>query len=216
MAIDLEQLRAKRPLARSFYIDDDVVQISQNLLGKILVSQINGQLTAGRIVETEAYRAPDDQASHAANNRRTQRTETMYQIGGTAYIYLIYGLHHLFNVVTGPEDTPHAVLIRGLEPLIGIDKMLERRRLSKVKTQLSAGPGVLSQALGINKAFDTIDLTTINSPIWITSDAYLLKKTDIETGTRVGVAYAGIDAYRPWRFSIKNNPWVSKGKGLVK
>lgn len=181
-----------------------------------MISQINGHFTAGRIVETEAYRAPEDQASHAANNLRTKRTETMFQIGGTAYIYLIYGLHHLFNVVTGPEDTAHAVLIRGVEPLLGLDQMLERRRLSKVKTQLSAGPGVLSQALGINKSFDRLDLTLPDGPIWITADQYSLKKPDIEVGTRVGVAYAGADAYRPWRFSIKNNPWVSKGKGLVK
>lgn len=127
-----------------------MVQVSQDLLGKILVNQVDGHLTAGRIVETKAYRAPEDQASHAANNRRTDQTETMFLLGGTAYIYLIYGLHHLFNVVTGPKDMAHAVLIRGLEPLVGLDQMLKRRGLKLPKTQLSAGPGVflLKQPLG--------------------------------------------------------------------
>jgi DNA-3-methyladenine glycosylase len=203
-------------LPRSFYSSLDVVQISKNLLGKILVSHINETWTAGRIVETEAYRAPDDQACHAANNRRTTRTETMFHQGGTAYIYLCYGIHHLFNVVTGPAEEAHAVLIRGLEPIFGIEQMLERRGLPKLKTQLSAGPGVLSQALGIKRQYDTCDLTQKTSPIWITADDFQLKTTELLIGTRVGVAYAGEDAYRPWRFSIQNNPWVSKGQGLVR
>lgn len=200
-------------LDRSFYLDADVVAIAQALLGKVLVTCFDGSLCAARIVETEAYRAPDDQASHAANNRRTARTETMFKPGGHAYVYLVYGLHHLFNVVTYREGAAHAVLVRAVEPLSGLSLMLERRGFTSVKTQLTAGPGVLSKAMGIFRQHDGTDLCAMDSPIWLADDGFRLSPQKIQTGTRVGVDYAGADALRPWRFSIRNNDWVSKARG---
>lgn len=141
-------------LPESFFQSTDVVAVAKQLLGKVVVTHINEGLTKGRIVETEAYRAPDDRACHAWNNRRTKRTETMFARGGTAYVYLCYGIHHLFNVVTGPEGTAHAVLIRGIEPLYNLDLMLSRRNMEQVRPQLSGGPGVLSKALGITTDLD--------------------------------------------------------------
>lgn len=200
-------------LARSFYTRSDVVAISRDLLGKVLVTELDHQICAARIVETEAYRAPDDQACHAANHRRTARTETMYLEGGHAYIYLIYGIHHLFNVVTFVKEEAHAVLIRAVEPLSGLDQMMERRGFTSVKTQLTAGPGVLSRAMGLHRQFDGVDLCDPSGKIWIADDGFRLPPKNITIGTRVGVSYAGEDAFRPWRFSIKDNPWVSKAKG---
>lgn len=203
------------PLDRSFYTGPDVVGIAQSLLGKVLISHFDQQICAARIVETEAYRAPDDQACHAANNRRTPRTETMFKEGGHAYVYLIYGLHHLFNVVTNQAESAHAVLIRALAPLSGISTMLERRGFSTIKTQLTAGPGVLSKAMGIHIEHDGMDLCAKESPIKIVADGVRITPKDIQTGTRVGVGYAGKDALRPWRFSIRDHAWVSKAKGSV-
>jgi len=200
-------------LTRCFYTSADVVAVAKKLLGKVLVTQFDQQICAARVVETEAYRAPDDQACHAANNRRTARTETMFKAGGHAYVYLVYGLHHLFNVVTYREEAAHAVLIRAVEPLSGIATMLERRGFTSVKTQLTAGPGVLSKAMGIYRRHDGSDLCAADSPIWLVEDGHRLAPKNIQTGTRVGVDYAGADALRPWRFSIRGNTWVSKAKG---
>lgn len=200
-------------LERPFFVRDAVTEIAQALLGKILVTAIAGQPCAARIVETEAYRAPDDQACHAANNRRTPRTETMFKTGGHAYVYLVYGMHHLFNVVTAREGVAHAVLIRAVEPHSGLTTMLKRRGYTSVKPQLTAGPGVLSQALGICRQHDGIDLCAPQSPIWLADDGWHTSPEMIQTGTRVGVDYAGADALRPWRFSLRNHPWVSKAKG---
>lgn len=177
----------------------------------MLVTKIGGQRTSGRIVETEAYRGATDRASHAWNNRRTKRTEIMYGHGGVAYVYLCYGIHHLFNVVTNVKDVPHAVLIRALEPVEGIDTMLWRCGKQKVDTTLTAGPGSLSKALGITTALTGESLS--GDVLWI-EDALPVPKAQIVAGTRVGVAYAMDDAYLPYRFSVRGNPWVSKGKGL--
>jgi len=200
-------------LERSFFVHDAVTEIAKALLGKILVTTVTGQPCTARIVETEAYRAPDDQACHAANNRRTARTETMFKTGGHAYVYLVYGMHHLFNVVTAREGIAHAVLIRAVEPCSGLNTMLKRRRYTSVKPQLTAGPGVLSQALGISRQHNGIDLCAPQSPIWLADDGWHTSQEMIQTGTRVGVDYAGADALRPWRFSLRNHPWVSKAKG---
>lgn len=201
------------PLPESFFLDEDVVAQARRLLGKILVTEIDGHLCRARIVETEAYRAPDDRACHAWNNRRTPRTEAMFARGGHTYVYLCYGIHHLFNVVTGPEDMAHAVLVRGVEPLENTATMLQRRRHQKVTPQLTAGPGVLSQALGITTRLSGIDLSRGEAPIWLEQDAFDLHERAIRAGTRVGVASAGDDALRPWRFSIRDNPWVSPRLG---
>jgi DNA-3-methyladenine glycosylase len=155
-----------RILPLSFYVRNDVVQISRELLGKFLVTYINGKITSGMIVETEAYRASDDKACHAYNMRRTARTEVMFAEGGKAYIYLCYGIHHLFNVVTGPKDNAQAVLIRAVEAIDNIPLMMQRRGREKAGPQLTAGPGVLSKALGIttsspNKLFPVPELVLI-------------------------------------------------------
>lgn len=198
-------------LPEDFYTRKHVVQIAKELLGKVLVTNFEGERTAGMIVETEAYAGVGDKASHAYGGRRTARTETMYSRGGVAYVYLCYGIHHLFNVVTNAEDIPHAVLIRAVEPLEGVDIMLMRRNKPKLTPQLTAGPGAMSQALGINTGHTGLSL---NTHIIIEDRGIKIKPREIIAGTRVGVAYAEEDAYMPYRFWIKGNPYVSKGRGL--
>ncbi len=196
----------------SFYQRDDVVKIARELLGKVLVTRIGGELTAGMITETEAYAGVGDRASHAFGGRRTSRTEIMYAPGGVAYVYLCYGIHHLFNVVTHDKDVPHAILIRGVEPLDGIDIMLERRKKERLDPTLTAGPGALSEALGIRT--EHTGLSLLGDTIYIEDRGIKVPKKDIVAATRVGVAYAREDALRPYRFYIGGNRFVSKGKGL--
>ena len=198
-------------LKKAFYQREDVVQIAKELLGKIIVTNIEGVITSGRIVETEAYAGAQDKASHAFGYRRTPRTEIMYAPGGVAYVYLCYGIHHLFNIVTHKKDIPHAVLIRAVAPLEGINTMLNRRGMSQLNNRLTSGPGSMSKALGILTSHSGLDLQ--NSIITIHDNEPVLEK-DIIVGTRVGVAYAQEDALLPYRFFIKGNPYVSKAKGL--
>jgi DNA-3-methyladenine glycosylase len=199
-------------LPESFYSRTDVVLIAKELLGKVLVTEIDGIRTAGMITETEAYAGETDKASHAYGGRRTRRTEVMYMHGGAAYVYLCYGIHHLFNVVTNVQDIPHAVLIRAVEPLEGIDTMLVRRRKEKLQPSLTAGPGAMSMALGIDTIHTGLSLQ--GQSIYIEDRGIKIKSKDIVAATRVGVAYALDDALRPYRFYIKGNAYVSKGKGL--
>lgn len=196
-------------LPRPFYTQENVVQISQELLGKYLVTNFKGKITSGKIVETEAYRAPDDKACHAYNNRRTNRTEVMFAEGGTAYVYLCYGIHHLFNVVTAKKDMAHAVLIRALEPVDNIETMLKRRKMKKLKRRISAGPGTLSQALGITTRWTGIDMTAKNSPVWIEDRDNEILPKNIIASPRVGVDYAKECAAWPWRFRVKDSKWTS-------
>ena len=199
-------------LPESFYTRKDVVKIAQELLGKVLVTNIDGIYTSGIIVETEAYAGAADKASHAHGNRRTKRTEIMFWQGGMAYVYLCYGIHHLFNVVTNVRDVPHAVLIRAVEPLEGIEHMLERRGKEMLTPSLTAGPGAMSMALGIHTSQTGKSL--LSNEIYIEDRGFRIPSKDIVTSTRVGVAYAQDDAYLPYRFSIRGNKYVSKGKGL--
>ena len=199
-------------LQESFYTREDVVVIAKELLGKVLVTKINGEHTSGMIVETEAYFGSTDKASHAFGNRRTSRTEIMYRKGGVAYVYLCYGIHHLFNIVTNVEDVPHAVLIRAVEPIEGIEYMLERRRKKMLQPSLTAGPGALSMALGIHTRQSGLEL--YSHEIWLEDRGIEIEVKDIIASTRVGVAYAKEDALLPYRFFIKGNKYVSKGKGL--
>lgn len=192
----------------SFYTRPDVVQISRELLGKYLLTEIGGVRTGGKIVETEAYSGRNDKACHSHLGRRTSRTEIMYHQGGVAYVYLTYGIHNLFNIVTNSEGLADAVLIRAIEPLEGIEEMLLRRGLPNVEKRLTAGPGVMSQALGISREQYGEPLT--GHTIWVENRNEEVKEEDILARPRVGVGYAGEDALLPWRFSIKNNPWVSK------
>ncbi|TVQ15912.1 MAG: DNA-3-methyladenine glycosylase [Balneolaceae bacterium] len=194
-------------LEKSFYLNPDVVDVSRRLLGKVLVTTFNGIVTAGKIVETEAYAGVDDRASHAFGSRRTDRTRIMYAAGGVCYVYLCYGIHHLFNVITSCENVPHAVLIRALEPLNGIDVMLNRRGLQKVQRNLTGGPGLLSSAMGISTSHNGTDLT--GHSIWIEDRHIPVDSSDIICSSRVGVHYAGDDARKPWRFRLKDNPFTS-------
>lgn len=195
-------------LCPQFYLSEDVTALSQSLLGKYLVTELNGQRTAGMIVETEAYRGTTDKASHAYNNRRTSRTETMYQQGGVGYIYLCYGIHHLFNIVTASENIPHAILIRAIEPKEGLSSMLKRRKMTTIEYRLCSGPGTLTQALGITIQLDGCCLNT--GPIGVEDHGIHFSNNEIIASPRVGIAYAQEHALLPWRFRIKHNPWAGK------
>lgn len=187
-------------LSRDFYLQDDVVALARTLIGKVLFTYIDGRLTAGIITETEAYAGVVDKASHAYGGRRTNRTETMYAQGGTGYVYLCYGIHHLFNIVTNVEGTPHAVLIRGVKPLKGIDIIRERRKFPKNDKLLSAGPGTVSQALGILTKHDHTDL--LGNTIWIEDHGIVVPNDKVKITPRIGVDYAGEDAKLPYRFFV--------------
>lgn len=195
-------------LPESFYLRSDVVQIARELLGKILITNFNSKITSGIIVETEAYQGITDRASHAWNGRRTARTEIMYAQGGTAYIYLCYGIHSLFNVVTNQEGTPHAVLIRALEPLEGIDLMIKRRKMKLAEARITSGPGSLSKALGIH--FSDTGENLRGKKIWIEDHGIKIPMEKIISTKRVGVDYAGVDANLPYRFLIKGQKNISR------
>jgi DNA-3-methyladenine glycosylase len=187
-----------KKLSAEFYKDKDVVKLSKQLLGKVLCSFIDKQYTSGIITETEAYEGIIDKASHAYNNRRTARTEIMFGEGGKSYVYLCYGIHHLFNVVTNEEDHPHAVLVRAIEPLDGIDIILQRRKKASPSKDLTVGPGKVSEALGIKTKHTGLELT--GDVIWIEDRGIKVNEKDITAGPRVGVDYAGDHALWPYRF----------------
>jgi DNA-3-methyladenine glycosylase len=196
-------------LKRDFYTRADTLRVARELLGKrLVVPSETGARVAGRIVETEAYLGAGDRAAHSYGGRRTARTETMYGVGGTAYVFFVYGMHHQFNVVTGPAGLPHVVLVRAVEPEEGVDVMKERRPVAKER-ELTDGPGKLCRALGIDLTFDGEDLTT-GRRIWLEEAGVRLKPAEIATGPRVGIDYAGEDALRPWRFWVKGNEFVSR------
>lgn len=183
-------------LPRSYYLGGDVIAIARDLLGKVLVTDLDGRLTAGIISETEAYAGAGDRASHAYDGRRTRRNEVMFAEGGSAYVNLCYGIHHLFNVVTNSADIPHAVLIRAIHPLEGLDLMRERRGSGKRLS--TGGPGTLTQALGIRTAHNGTDLT--GDTIRIEDRSIDVPSNIVITGPRIGVDYAGADALLPYRF----------------
>ncbi|MCD9615692.1 DNA-3-methyladenine glycosylase [Chryseobacterium gleum] len=195
-------------LPRSYYSNPDVLFLAKDLLGKVLFTEIDGETTAGIIVETEAYFGVKDKASHAYGGRRTDRTETLYSHGGVSYVYLCYGIHHLFNVVTSVEDEPHAVLVRAVEPLIGKEIMELRRNMPATKPSISAGPGSAAKALGIDRSFNRKKLT--ENEIWIEDHGIAYRPDEIIAGPRIGVAYAEEDAFLPLRFFVKGNKYVSK------
>jgi DNA-3-methyladenine glycosylase len=200
-------------LNKDFFLQEDVVQAAKSLLGKKIFTRFEGEITGGIIVETEAYRGVDDRASHAFPMKRTLRTETMFMEGGQAYVYLCYGLHHLFNVVTGREGNPDAVLIRAIEPIYGLAEM-QKRRGPKIKgIKISSGPACLTMALAIDSSINKTNLCNSDC-IWL-EEGLQVTESEIAETTRVGVGYAGEDANRLWRFYLKNNLWVSsKPKNL--
>jgi len=189
--------------------DTDVVQLSQNLLGYKLCTVVDGLQTSGIIVETEAYRGPEDKASHAYKGRRTNRTEVIFQEGGISYVYLCYGIHHLFNVVSGPADTAHAILVRALEPVSGLEIMRLRRGDTIPVSQLTNGPGKLCQALGITRELNGLELDkSSDNAIWI-EEGIDIPHSHIIHAKRIGVDYADEWKEKMWRFYIKDNPHVS-------
>ncbi len=197
-----------RKLAREFYTRADTLQIAQDLLGKILVvPTATGERVSGMIAETEAYCGVEDKAAHSYGNRRTKRTETMFAVGGTVYIFFIYGMYFQFNVVVGTMGTPHAVLIRAVAPLEGIEIMRERRGSQTKDTNLTSGPGKLCIALGIDKSFNDEDL--LGRRIWL-EDGASITPDEISCGRRVGIDYAEEYAEKPWRFWLKNNRFISR------
>lgn len=185
-------------LGAEFYGRGDVVTISRELIGKVLCTRIDGVLTSAIICETEAYAGVEDRASHAFGGRRTKRTEPMFGPGGRAYVYLCYGIHHLFNVVTAGLGTPHAVLVRAAVPEDGVATMLGRRGKERADRSLMGGPGTLSRALGINTAMTGTDLS--GARIWIEDRGIEVDSASLRAGPRVGVDYAGSDATLPYRF----------------
>jgi DNA-3-methyladenine glycosylase len=199
-----------KKLGLSFYNRDDVVQIARDLLGMVLTTTFDGAVTSGRIVETEAYAGVIDRASHAYGERRTARTSIMYEKGGFAYVYLCYGIHHLFNVVTNRENIPHAILIRAVEPIEGISVMLRRTKKKLLDYTLTKGPGNVSRALGITTANTGESL--LGDELFIADDGYKVSSKMIVATPRIGVDYAGEDALLPYRFILKDNPYVSGKK----
>ena len=195
-------------LPRSFY-EEDVLAVAKNLLGKVLVHDTPEGMTSSRIVETEAYRGPEDSAAHSARGRRTARVEPMYGEKGHAYIYFIYGMHWCFNVTAGATPgKPEAVLVRALEPVGGIELMAKRRGTQNV-ANLSNGPGKLCMAMSLTGAKTKADLT--KPPLFI-AEAQTVPQECILATTRIGVDYAGEWKNKPWRFYIKDNSFVSARK----
>jgi DNA-3-methyladenine glycosylase len=190
-------------LDESFYLRSDVVKIAKELLGKTVFTNIRGKVTSGRIVETEAY-SQKERGCHAFKGM-TERNKVMFEAGGVAYVYLCYGVHHLFNVVTNVEGVADAVLIRALEPLTGEKFMLQRMK-AKSSQRISSGPGKLAKALGIDRSFNGKYLGS--EDVWVEDAGMRVNK--IKASERIGLDYAGRDALLPWRFTIQGNPWVSK------
>lgn len=202
----VDQLLDKR-LPRSFYARDSVTEVAKDLVGTFLCTYKDDELSVGRITETEAYSGRDDKACHANNNLRTQRTEVMYGPPGHAYVYLCYGIHYLFNVVTNRENLADAVLIRSIEPTHGFQTIAKRRNVNWVEPKTVNGPGKLTQAMGIDLGDNRADLTGIH--IWISKDLSVFNG-DIDTSTRIGVDYADEDAHKPWRFTETDSKWLSR------
>lgn len=187
-------------LEKHFYLRENVIVVARDLLGKVLCSNIDGCVTKAIITETEAYAGIEDRGSHAYGGRRTPRTEPMFAEGGIAYVYLCYGIHHLFNVVTGRRDNPLAVLVRAGLPLTGVDEMLTRRGRGQADKKLLAGPGSLSRALGIRTELSGTSLA--GGSIWIEDHGIEIADAAIAVGPRVGVDYAAEDAALPYRFVV--------------
>lgn len=198
-----------RKLPRKFYSGTGTVQIARDLLGKLLVvPDLSGRRVSGMIVETEAYLGAEDRGAHSYGGRRTARNEVMYGLAGHVYVFFVYGMYYQFNVVTGPVDHPHAILVRGVEPVEGIEIMRERRGVKiKKDRDLTSGPGKLAIAFGIDRTLNGGDL--LGERCWL-ENYRAFTDTDITSGPRIGIDYAGEYALKPWRFWLKGNIFVSK------
>lgn len=194
-------------LPREFYLRSDVLTVAKELPGKLLVVRgDDGERVSGKIVEVEAYRGPEDRASHAYGGRRTKRTETMYRSGGVAYVYFVYGMYYQFNVVSGIADVPHAILVRALEPVEGLELMRARRH-SHPDHNLTNGPGKLCIAMGIDRQLDGADL--LGDRVWL-EEFESVPPRRLARGPRIGIDYAEEWIDKPWRFWIRDNRFVSR------
>jgi DNA-3-methyladenine glycosylase len=194
-------------LKREFYLREDTIEVARDLLGKlIVVPDDEGRRVSGMIVETEAYLGVTDRAAHSYGGRRTARNEVMYGPAAHSYIFFVYGMYNQFNVVTGSVDRPHAILIRAVEPVEGIEIMRTRRGAMKDRN-LTSGPGKLCIALAIDRSLNGEDLH--GNRIWL-EDHRSFSADEIAIGKRIGIDYAGEDAEKPWRFWVKDNPFVSR------
>lgn len=196
-----------QPLHQTFF-QQPTLELAQALLGKLLVKETDEGTAAGWIVETEAYIGPGDKAAHSYGNRRTKRTEIMFGPSGYVYTYVMH-THCLVNVVSGGEGNPEAVLIRAVEPYIGMDLMYERRGHDKKIPELTNGPGKLTKALGIVK--EDYGLTFFEPPLIIGEGE---SPSEILSGPRIGIDNSGEAREYPWRFWIKENPFVSKSRSV--
>lgn len=193
-------------LSEDFYVREDVVYIAKELIGKVLFTCYNGEVTGGVICETEAYNGIVDRASHAYGGRHTRRTGVMYRKGGIAYVYLCYGIHSLFNVVTNTEGVPHAVLIRGIKPYININKISSRLNREIKQQDILRGPGIVSRSLGIHykdtgtKLTRTTESARKTAVIWIEDHTIEVPDHELKVTARIGVNYAEEDALLPYRF----------------
>lgn len=194
-------------LPESFYQRPNVVKIAKELLGKGLFTRVGHTLTGGMIVETEAY-SWKERGCHAYGARKTERNAVMFGQGGHSYVYLCYGMHNLFNIVTNRSDVADAILIRAIEPLEGIEEMKKRRGRLSNNFHLTSGPGKLTKALGIDRKWNGKYL--LGNEIWVEDFGHHIQKKDIEASHRIGIDYAGEDAKLPWRFTVKGNLWLSK------
>lgn len=194
-------------LSKSFYQRSDVTQIARELIGKLLFTNIEGVICGGRIVETEAY-SWKERGCHAFNKRKSARNAIMFEPGGYAYVYFCYGMHHMFNVVTNKKDNAEAVLIRAIEPVVGLEEMKARRGILRSPFQLTAGPGKLTKALGIDRKLNGKLL--MDDEVWIEDADEKISKNAIVASPRIGIDYAGDDALLTWRFYLLENRWVSK------
>ncbi len=189
----------------SFYTRTDTVQVARDMLGMVLVHNSGDGVTAGRIVETEAYCGGEDRGCHAYGMKRTPRTEVMFSYGGVAYVYLCYGIHHMFNVVTHSEGEPHAILVRALEPTEGLDLMRKRRKTDKL-TALCSGPGKLGMAMGFHTTQSGTSL--LGNRIWLEGEPGQVSG-NIAEGPRVGMNFDGFYRTVPWNFRLAGSKFVS-------
>jgi DNA-3-methyladenine glycosylase len=202
----VKPLRDPSPLPREFYARP-VLTVAREVIGKLLVHDTPQGLLVGRIVEAEAYRGPEDRAAHSWGGRRTERTEAMFGPPGFAYVFFVYGMHWHVNLVTTKAGAPHAVLLRAVEPLMGVRLMAQRRGLAETDVNLTNGPGKLCQAFGIDKRHYNADLTT--GRLFLSEGS---RPAKLVRSARVGVDYAGSWAEKPWRFSEQGNRWVSRAR----
>lgn len=194
-------------IPQSFYLREDTLTIAKELLGKYVFTKINGIITGGMIVETEAYLGVTDASCHSFNNRKSTKNATMYEQGGVAYMYICYGIHDMLNLVTGPINESHVVLIRAIEPTIGMELMMERRGNVAIK-KLTNGPGSLAKALGLNKSFDRESL--ISNRLWLEDQGVIIEPHKIKETPRIGINCPEPFLSAPWRYLISGNAFVSR------